>query len=171
MMPDFHLHPVLELKRLLLLEPAWTVAAAESLTCGIIQARLGSVSGSSGYFVGGLTAYTLEQKVRLLGVDPERAAPVNSVSREVAEQMARGVADLFGTDFSVATTGYAEPDPVHGVAQPCAWWAVCRRREPEAVVRSGFVEVSRAERQAAQRAVADHALAELLRLVAGERSR
>ena len=161
----------LELKELLVREPVWTVAAAESLTCGNLQALLGRVSGASGYFAGGVTAYTLEQKVRLLGVNAERAAPVDSVSREVVEQMARGVADLFGTDFGLATTGYAEPVPARGIVQPCAWWAVYRRQEGGGDLRSGYLDVPGAERLAVQVAVAEHVLAQLRQWVAEERSR
>jgi len=39
-----------ELKALLLREPRLTLAAAESLTAGNLQARIASASGSSGYF-------------------------------------------------------------------------------------------------------------------------
>ena len=69
-----------ELKPLLLASPKLTLAAAESLTCGRVQAAIGSVSGASEYFLGGITAYSLDQKVRHLGVERAAAARVNSVS-------------------------------------------------------------------------------------------
>ena len=49
--------------------PRLTLAVAESLTCGHLQAAIGAISGASEFFRGGLTAYTLAQKVRHLGVD------------------------------------------------------------------------------------------------------
>ena len=101
-----------------------TVAVAESLTAGLIQAALASVSGSSEFFVGGITTYNLEQKVQLLGVDRESAAKVNCVSRVVAHQMAEGVGKLFGADITVSTTGYAEPWPAGNVLHPHAFIAV-----------------------------------------------
>ncbi len=100
------------------------VAVAESLTVGRVQAELGRWSGASGFFAGGLTCYALEDKVRLLGVDATHAEAVNAVSARVAEEMAGGVARLFACDFGLATTGYAEPDPTRGVAEPFAWVAV-----------------------------------------------
>ena len=100
------------------------VAAAESLTVGRVQAELGRRSGASAYFAGGATCYTIEAKTRLLGVDVAHAVAVNAVSPRVAEEMAAGAARLFGAEFGVATTGYAEPDPARGVTEPFAWVAV-----------------------------------------------
>lgn len=86
-----------------------TIAVAESLTCGLVQDRLGSVSGSSSYLVGGITAYNIDQKVNLLGVNREHAQSCNCVSQLVADEMAMGVCKLFGADIGIGTTGYAEP--------------------------------------------------------------
>ena len=112
-----------------LLAAGLRVAAAESLTVGRVQAELGRWSGASGYFAGGVTVYTPEAKVRLLGVDAAHAAEVNAVSERVAAEMAQGVARTFGVEAGVATTGYAEPDAVRGVAVPFAWVAVARGGE------------------------------------------
>ena len=79
-----------ELKALFLREPRLTLAAAESLTAGNVQARIASVSGASGYFRGGVTAYSIEEKVKLLGVNRAAAKRVNCVSARVAEEMAAG---------------------------------------------------------------------------------
>ncbi len=155
-----------ELKPLLLGPPKLTLAAAESLTCGRVQARIAEVSGASAYFLGGVTAYTLAQKVALLGVDRAVAERVNCVSAEVAQQMARGACVLFGSDVAVATTGYAEPSPADGVSVPFAWWAIAAvgragRGPAEPRLRSGRVECPGASRVEAQAIVADAALAEL----------
>ncbi|HYP15980.1 MAG TPA: nicotinamide-nucleotide amidohydrolase family protein [Opitutus sp.] len=154
-----------ELKALLLQTPRWTLAVAESLTAGRLQARVGEVSGASGFFLGGITAYSLEQKVKHLGVARVAAERVNSVSAEVAEQMAGGVCRLFGADLGVATTGYAEPAPAEGVMQPFAWWAIARSRGGTGgafSVRHGRLECPGASRIETQRLVAEAVLAELL---------
>lgn len=151
-----------ELKALLLASPRLTLAAAESLTCGRVQARVGEVSGASKFFLGGVTAYTLEAKVRHLGVQRAAARKVNSVSMSVAEEMALGVCALFGSDLGVATTGYAEPSREHGVRDPFAWWAVVHRRRGKVVaLRGGRVECPGASRVDVQMIVADAAIAEL----------
>ena len=155
--------PEAELKPLMLRAPRLTLAVAESLTCGHVQARIGAVSGASEYFLGGLTAYSLEQKVRHLGVNRAHARRVNCVSQRVAVEMAQGAGALFGADLAVATTGYAEPSPVDGIRAPMAWWALChRKRGGQAVVISGQVELPGARRVAAQEAVAREVLAALV---------
>jgi nicotinamide-nucleotide amidase len=152
-----------ELKDLMLRKPRLTLATAESLTCGRMQARIGTISGGSEFFAGGITAYTLEQKVRHLGVRRETAAPANSVSAAVAEQMATGVCALFGADIGVATTGYAEPSAEWAVAEPFAWWAVAQRMAGGACrTRSGRMDCPGASRTEAQERAADAAMDALI---------
>jgi nicotinamide-nucleotide amidase len=103
----------------LLLRAGDRIAVAESLTAGNIQSSIASVSGASRYFLGGMTAYHLEAKVRLLGVDRAEAERSDCVSAEVARQMARGVRTAFGAEVGIGTTGYAD-----GVAVPYAFAAV-----------------------------------------------
>lgn len=117
-----------ELKELMLREPRLTLGVAESVTCGRLQARIGAIPGASRFFVGGLTAYTLDEKVRHLGVDRATAKSANCVSREIAEQMARGACVFFNCDLALATTGYAEPSVEWNIPQPFAWWALAHRR-------------------------------------------
>ena len=139
-----------DVKALAMTPPLLTVAVAESLTSGHLQALIGSVSGASGFFLGGVTAYTLGQKVSLLGVDRSVAEPVNCVSAPVAEQMARGVCELFGSAIGVATTGYAEPAAPG--ASPHAYWCIVSRGGP--VLRSGKIEAPGLSRTEVQRTVA-----------------
>jgi nicotinamide-nucleotide amidase len=113
-----------------------TLAVAESLTSGRIQAAAGAVSGASHYFLGGVTVYSIDQKVKHLGIDRAHADSVNAVSPRVAAEMATGVATLFESDFSVSSTGYAEPSPEKNVLEPFAFVAVCRRTNGVAVVLS-----------------------------------
>jgi nicotinamide-nucleotide amidase len=153
------------LKTLCLREPArpLMLAAAESMTGGRVQAAITAVSGASGFFLGGLTAYTLDQKVRHLGVKRGPAAKVNAVSVDVAAQMARGAVRLFAADVAVATTGYAEPSPEHGVDEPFAYWAIARRvtaRRWHTV--TGRVVCPGMKRNDAQQCVADAVIAELV---------
>ena len=150
------------LKKLMLRQPRLTLAAAESLTCGHVMGQIGAESGASGYFLGGVTAYTLEQKVKLLGVNRAHARRVNGVSQRVAVEMAAGAAALFGANLAVATTGYAEPNPADGIKAPQAWWALChRRRSGKTVMVSGFLEMPGATRTQAQARVAKEVLEQL----------
>lgn len=151
-----------ELKKLILRRPAFTLAVAESLTAGQVQARIAAVAGASEYFLGGITAYALEEKVKLLGVNRTHARAVACVSQRVAVEMAAGVAKLFGADLAVATTGYAEAAPAKKVRTPHAWWALCHRRRGAAVVLSGLIEVPGADRVTVQERVAEAVLVELV---------
>lgn len=98
------------------------LAVAESITCGLVQSLLGGVKDISHIFVGGVTAYTLQSKVAMLGIDGCHAEKYDCISRKVAEQMARGVACAFGANLSVATTGYANRTRGVPYAFCCAWY-------------------------------------------------
>ncbi|MBQ1647626.1 MAG: CinA family protein [Bacteroidales bacterium] len=69
---------------------------------------LTTVSGSSAYFLGSVTAYSAEVKVKVLGVPREVIEEKGIVSSEVAAAMANGARALFGSTFAVATTGWAD---------------------------------------------------------------
>lgn len=149
----------------MLAKPKLMLAAAESLTSGHVQARIGAVSGASNYFLGGVTAYTLEEKVKLLGVNRAHARRVNCVSQRVVVEMAQGAAKLFDADLAVATTGYAEPSVVDGAKlAPMAWWALAhRRRGGKIALVSGMLEMPGLTRVEAQERVATEVLTELER--------
>lgn len=166
-----HVTPGRQLAELLLQAPKLTLAVAESLTAGNVQSRIGAISGASNYFLGGITAYSLEQKVKHLGVDRASAKRVKCVSADVAEQMARGVCALFAADVGVATTGYAEPAPSDEVSSPFAWWAVAvRGNRGRFAVHHGRVECPGCSRRETQEIVADAAIAELIAVLQRVRS-
>jgi nicotinamide-nucleotide amidase len=153
-----------QLKELLLRPPRLTLAVAESLTSGRIQSRIGAISGASNFFLGGLTAYTLDQKVRHLGVDHASAKAVNCVSAEVAAQMARGACALFGSDLTLATTGYAEPSVEWNVPHPFAWYALAHRRSADDIFVQTFqIDCPTLDRTAVQDRVAEAALNALIK--------
>jgi len=152
------------LKSLFTGPPRLTLAVAESLTAGRVQARVSAESGASTYFRGGITAYTLESKVRHLGVDRAEAERSACVSAKVAEQMAQGVCRFFGSDVGVSTTGWAEPSEENHVYQPFAWWAVSHWNPVTGQILhqvSGRVDFPGASREQVQTGVTDAVLARL----------
>ncbi|HTW08710.1 MAG TPA: competence/damage-inducible protein A [Acidimicrobiales bacterium] len=88
----------------LLLAHGLRLAVAESLTGGIVSARLTSVPGSSQWFVGGVVSYADAVKQSLLEVEP---GPV--VSQEAAARMADVVRQLMHADVGLSLTGVAGP--------------------------------------------------------------
>lgn len=85
-----------------------TLSVAESCTGGEIAHLITTVPGSSDYFLGSVTSYSPEIKVKILGVDPSLIERHGIVSSAVAEAMAEGVKRITGSTYSVATTGWAD---------------------------------------------------------------
>lgn len=86
-----------------------TLATAESCTGGLLGHRLTESAGASGFYAGGVIAYSNGVKEALLGVDPAALASQGAVSDTVARQMAQGVRERLGADFGVGITGIAGP--------------------------------------------------------------
>ena len=95
-----------------------TLATAESLTGGMVAARLVAVPGASDVFRGSLVTYAAETKRRLLGV-PD--GPV--VSEEAVRAMAAGACEQLGAGCSLAVTGVAGPASADGEEPGTVWMA------------------------------------------------
>ena len=81
-----------------------TLATAESVTGGLVGARLTGVAGASDVFRGSIVSYATDVKRSLLGVGD---GPV--VSEAAARQMAHGVRERLGADVALSLTGVAGP--------------------------------------------------------------
>ena len=101
-----------------------TVATAESLTAGLVSARLADVPGASALLRGGVVAYASDVKADVLGVGAALLAAGGAVQAEVAVSMARGAARLLGASCAVATTGVAGPAEQDGRAVGTVFVAV-----------------------------------------------
>jgi len=91
-----------------------TVATGESLTAGLLAARLADVPGASAVLHGGVVAYQNAVKTGLLGVPEDLLTRVGAVDADVARRMALGARAALGADVGVATTGVAGPEPHQG---------------------------------------------------------
>jgi nicotinamide-nucleotide amidase len=88
----------------LLTDRGCTVGVAESLTGGLVGARLAETEGASKWFRGSIVCYDSKVKFDLLDV-PE--GPV--VSAEAAEAMAQGARKRLEADVGISVTGVAGP--------------------------------------------------------------
>jgi len=88
-----------------------TIAVAESVTAGHLQAAFSAGIEASKFFQGGITAYNLGQKARHLNVDPVLSNKVNCVAEKIADTMAIEVSKMFLSDYGVGITGYASIVP------------------------------------------------------------
>jgi len=93
---------------------AQTLAVAESLTGGLLAARVVDVPGASAVLRGAVVAYATDLKHTLLGVDADLLERQGAVHPQVAAQMASGVRLRLGAHWGLATTGVAGPDPQDG---------------------------------------------------------
>jgi PncC family amidohydrolase len=101
-----------------------TIAVAESVTAGYLQAALASAENASMFFQGGISVYNLGQKARHLKIEPIHADSCNCVSPKVAEEMALEVTKLFSSHWGIAITGYATPMPECSIENPFAYYAI-----------------------------------------------
>jgi PncC family amidohydrolase len=85
------------------------LAAAESCTGGLIGHLLTNVAGSSTYYLGSVTAYANEAKIRLLGVSRETLEKYGAVSSETVIEMARGIRKALAADIGISVSGIAGP--------------------------------------------------------------
>ncbi len=96
---------VLELMR----QRGLTLGLAESVSGGLVAARLTSVPGASDVFRGSIVSYASQVKFDLLGVSE---GPV--VSPEAAAEMALGAQRVLGADVGLSLTGVAGPTEQDG---------------------------------------------------------
>lgn len=143
--------------------PARTVAIAESCTGGLMTARLTDRPGSSGYVLGGVTAYSNDAKAQLAGVPPELIERHGAVSPEVAAALARSAIERFDAEVGVGITGVAGPG---GGTEEKPVGFVCfhvEARDGESIARAVQLPGSRADVRDRATTVTMHLLRRLLR--------
>lgn len=103
-----------------------SIAVAESVTSGNLQLYFSQMENASRFYYGGMTTYNLNQKIRLLKIDPEEGRRTNCVSKHLTGTMALNVQQLFQSDWAMAITGYATPVKASGFAL-YAYYAICHK--------------------------------------------
>ena len=93
-----------------------TLGLAESVTGGLISARLTDVPGASDVLRGAVVPYDRALKTGVLG-----APDIAAVSKEMVLAMAAGACRVLGADVGLATSGAAGPDPHEGAPPGTVW--------------------------------------------------
>lgn len=88
----------------------WTLGLAESVTGGLLGARLTGVPGASDVLRGSIVSYATEVKQEILAVSP---GPV--VTESAALEMAHGARRVLRSDVGLALTGVAGPAEQDGM--------------------------------------------------------
>ncbi len=91
-----------------------TLTTAESLTGGLLCARLTGVPGASDVLRQGFVTYSNRAKRKILDVKKSTLKEYGAVSEKTAKEMAKNGAFITGADVCVSLTGIAGPDAVEG---------------------------------------------------------
>jgi len=97
----------------------WSLGIAESLTGGLVGARLANVPGASHTFRGSIACYATQVKRDLLGVTADKV-----VGEEAAVQMADGALRALGCEVALSLTGVAGPDDQDGEPVGTVWFGI-----------------------------------------------
>jgi PncC family amidohydrolase len=140
-----------------------SLAAAESCTAGLVADLIAQVPGASRVFWGSFVTYSIDAKIKLLGIDPDLIRRHGAVSRETACAMASGALEKSGAHMAVSVTGLAGPDgDGSGQSIGTVWIGLVRRGAPaEAVCRHYD-----GDRNTIRNAAARDALAEIAKRIA-----
>ena len=141
-----------------LLRAGLRLAVAESCTGGWVAKACTDLVGSSGWFLGGVVAYSNEAKAAMLGVREDTLGAAGAVSEPVVREMAAGILDRLGGEVSIAVSGIAGPDggqPGKPVGMVWFAWGFDRedQREVRAELRTFAGDREAVRRQAVVRAL------------------
>ena len=87
-----------------------TISVAESCTGGMVSSTLINYPGISSVFMEGCVTYSNDAKIKSLNVEKETLDKFGAVSKEIAMEMAKGIADRYKTNIGISTTGIAGPE-------------------------------------------------------------
>lgn len=87
-----------------------TLALAESMTGGLVAARLTAVPGASRVLKGGAVVYSSAAKAILVGLDAAFITTHGTVSEAVTRTLAEAIRTKLGATWSLAITGNAGPE-------------------------------------------------------------
>ncbi len=119
-----------------------SVAVAESVTAGLLQAAFSNAKEASLFFQGGITAYNLGQKCRHLLIEPLHAIECDCVSKKIAEELSRNICSIFLSDYGIGITGYAAKVPEKKINDLYAYYSICLNKE---IIESGIIKPDQEE--------------------------
>jgi len=95
-----------------------TIAFAESMTCGMLAHKLGTVSRTSDFFVGSIVCYDEKVKTKLLKVEKEMLDKYTAESQQVTDILAVNLSKIIDADIHAAITGLAAPGGSESKSKP-----------------------------------------------------
>jgi PncC family amidohydrolase len=137
-------------------------AFAESCTAGLAADVIARIPGASRVFWGSFVTYSVDAKIRMLGIDGALIQKFGAVSRETALAMAEGALRKSGADYVLSVTGLAGPDGDGSGLPVGTVWIAAASAEGEG--RASVFRFS-GERNEIRRIAAHKAITELLSLL------
>lgn len=107
-----------------------TIAAAESLTAGLFQSEMASISGASASLLGGVVCYSNEAKMKYCHVKKETLEQYGAVSEQCARELAENVRKELVSDIGISFTGVAGPDSLERNPAGTVWIGIARENQP-----------------------------------------
>jgi len=102
------------------------LVTAESCTAGMIASRLADIPGCGSWLECAFVTYSVDAKVRCLGVRQDTIDAFDLTSEEVAREMAEGALRISRANVALSTTGLAGPssgDSTIPVGTVCFAWS------------------------------------------------
>ena len=138
-----------------------TLSTVESCTGGLLFGFLTAVPGASAVLERGFITYSNQAKQEMVGVTPNTLVVFGAVSKQAAEEMAKGGCKIARTDLSISLTGIAGPSG--GSAEKpvgLVWISAVRKDGIQQTERHLFT----GDRQQIRMLACTHAISLLLRL-------
>lgn len=147
-----------------LLEKRMKIATAESCTAGLLSKAITDVEGASAVFEMGVSTYSAEKKMQLLGVCERTLKTEGEVSAQTSREMAAGVLLNSGADIGVGITGIAGPGGGTPEKQVGLVYISVANRE---FVYTGMINVGNRDRDYIREVAVKSALDMVRRLISG----
>lgn len=93
----------------LLKEHGLTITFAESMTCGLLAHKLGSIAGASDILMGSIVCYCEDVKCKVLKVKLPLIKKHSAESQIVTDTLAKNLKKVIKADIHAAITGLAAP--------------------------------------------------------------
>lgn len=106
-----------------------TLCLAESCTGGLISHLLTGLPGASGFLDSAVVSYSIDSKIKLLGVSKTLLKRYGVVSEETARAMASALRKKRKTDISLSTTGNLGPAALESRQVGLVYIAVASAKE------------------------------------------
>ncbi len=122
-----------------LIDASLCVAFAESCTAGLVSGAMGRIPGASRAFWGSFITYSVDAKIKLLGIAPALIEKYGAVSEECALAMAEAALAKSGADVALSVTGLAGPEgDGSGLPVGTVWIGWCGKNFPSGAVLHQF---------------------------------